>query len=199
MTIEKEKKMTTETVCEVSPSGYQQFVTKVNTYKHEFALRLYMVIVLAHWGEHLVQAFQIWVLKMPRPESRGILGYWFPWLISSETLHYGYALFMLIGLWLLRSGFKGRSRTWWNISLAIQFWHHIEHLLLQGQALFHHNLFGSPVPTSILQLFYPRVELHLFYNTIVFIPMVIGMYYHLFPTKEELAQHACPCAITLKE
>ncbi|MFA6235860.1 MAG: hypothetical protein WC635_00925 [Bacteriovorax sp.] len=176
-------------------SSFQNFLTLINQSKHELALRLYMVIVLAHWGEHLVQAFQIFVLKWPRPASRGILGQWFPWLISSELLHYGYALFMLLGLWFLRKGFKGRSLIWWNISLIVQFWHHIEHLLLQGQALFQTNLFDSPVPVSILQLIYPRVELHLFYNTIVFLPMVVGMYYHLFPTKEERAQHLCTCAV----
>ena len=54
----------------------------------------------------------------------------------------------------------------------IQFFHHIEHGLLQIQALIGHNLFDRPVPTSIVQLWVPRVELHLFYNTIVFIPMV---------------------------
>ena len=46
------------------------------------------------------------------------------------------------------------------------------------------------------QTFFPkfRVEIHLFYNAIVFIPMVIGMYYHLFPPKgEEVA--ACSCSL----
>jgi len=184
-----------EQACEIPASRFSRFMKTINTSKHEFALRLYMVIVLAHWGEHLVQAFQIFVLKWPRPESRGILGQFFPWMISSESLHYGYALFMLIGLWLVKSGFYGRSKTWWMISLGLQFWHHIEHLLLQVQALVGHNLFGSPVPVSLLQLVVPRVELHLFYNTIVFVPMAIGMYYHLFPTKEELSLHQCPCAV----
>jgi len=45
----------------------------------------------------------------------------------------------------------------------------------------HHNSWGKPVPFSVLQLVIPRVELPLFYNTIVFVPMVIGMYYHMFP------------------
>jgi hypothetical protein len=35
------------------------------------------------------------------------------------------------------------------LAFWIQFWHHIEHGLLQAQALFQHNLFGSPVPMSI--------------------------------------------------
>lgn len=188
-------KMAQQEVCEVPSSSYQRFLKIINSNKHEFALRLYMVIVLAHWGEHLVQAFQIFVLKWSRPESRGVLGQFFPWLVTSESLHYLYALFMLIGLWILRTGFVGRSRKWWMASFVIQFWHHIEHLLLQLQAIFSVNLFHSPVPVSMLQLVFPRVELHLFYNTVVFIPMMIGMYYHLFPTKDELTMHQCPCAV----
>ena len=104
-------------------------------------------------------------------------GYYYPWLVKSEAMHYGYALIMLSALWLLRSGFTGtQDRRWWMVAFWIQFWHHIEHALLQGQYLLGHNLFGQPVPTSILQLWAPRVELHLFYNTIVFIPMMIAMY-----------------------
>jgi hypothetical protein len=63
--------------------------------QHELALRLFMVIVLAHWAEHLLQAVQIYVLNWPVPEARGLIGYFYPWVIRSETLHYGYALVML--------------------------------------------------------------------------------------------------------
>ncbi len=152
-----------------------------------------MAIVLAHWGEHLAQAYQIWVMGWPTPKANGILGLWYPWLIKSETLHYGYALVMLIGFWVLRKGFTGLSRRWWNIALGIQIWHHFEHLLLLIQATTHHNLMGKPVPYSVIQFFIPRVQLHLFYNAIVFIPMVIAMYYHMFPLKDE-APAACTCS-----
>jgi hypothetical protein len=54
---------------------------------------------------------------------------------------------------------------------------------------------GRPVPTSLVQLWVPRVELHLFYNTIVFIPMVIAMYYHLFPPAEEKSTPRCSCSL----
>ena len=50
-----------------------------------------MVIVLAHWAEHLVQAYQIYVMGWPRPKANGLVGLCYPWLIKSETLHYGYA------------------------------------------------------------------------------------------------------------
>jgi len=167
---------------------------RLNSTWHERSLQLFMVIVLAHWAEHLTQAFQIYALGWPVPESRGVLGLWYPWLVKSEVLHYGYALVMLVGLWMLRPGFVGLSRKWWTAALVIQFWHHIEHGLLQTQALLGHNFFNSPVPTSIAQLWIPRVELHLLYNTIVFIPMVIGMYYHMFPPRGEQARMQCTCA-----
>ncbi len=172
----------------------QSFIERLNGPWHETALRLFMAIVLAHWAEHLVQAFQIYALNWPVPAARGLLGYFYPWLIASESLHYGYALVMLVGLFLLRPGFAGSGRRWWTIALWIQFWHHIEHLLLFGQAMIGHNLLGRPVPTSVVQLFVPRVELHLFYNSIVFIPMVIGMYFHMFPPASEAPSTACSCA-----
>lgn len=186
--------MSTQTLSSRS-SWYSEFILKINSNQHEIALKIYAFIVLAHWAEHLVQAFQIFVMGMARPDSRGVLGQFFPWLVTSETMHYAYALFMLIGLWILRIGFVGRSYKWWMASFVIQFWHHIEHLLLQLQAIFQTNYWGSPVPVSLLQLVFPRVELHLFYNTIVFIPMAVAMYMHLFPTPGERAHHNCTCAI----
>jgi hypothetical protein len=151
-----------------------------------------MLVVLAHWGEHLFQAYQIYVLGWPRPKANGMLGMLYPPMIKSEALHYGYALAMLIGLWIFRKGFTGRSHTWWMVAFWIQFWHHIEHFLLIYQATTHHNFWGKPVPCSVLQLFFPRVELHLFYNSIVFIPMVVAMYYHVFPSAGE-ENPACTC------
>jgi hypothetical protein len=170
---------------------------KLNSRWHERALQFFMLIVLAHWAEHLAQAVQIYALGWPRPQANGVLGLWYPWLVGSELLHYGYAIVMLVGIWVLRKGFTGLSRKWWTVALVIQFWHHIEHALLQGQALFQHNLFGSPIPLSFLQMAFPtsRVEIHLFYNTVVFIPMMVGMYYHMFPPAGEEAKPSCTCAL----
>jgi hypothetical protein len=169
------------------------FHGKLNSRWHERSLQLFMLIVLAHWAEHLAQAWQIYVMGWPRHHAGGVLGYFYPWLVHSEVLHYGYALVMLIGIWALRKGFTGISLKWWTIALWIQVWHHFEHALLIGQVIARHNLFGSPVPASVLQMAFPRVELHLFYNTIVFIPMVIGMYYHMFPPVGEKERALCTC------
>jgi hypothetical protein len=176
-------------------TGSAGFFEKLNTRWHRRALQVLMAVVLAHWAEHIAQAWQVWVLRWPRHTAGGVLGLYFPWLVCSEVLHYGYALVMLVGMWILRNGFIGLSRKWWNIALIIQLWHHFEHALLLVQATTHRNLFHSPTPTSLVQLLVPRVELHLFYNTIVFIPMVIGMYYHLVPPQRDRLGIACTCAI----
>lgn len=179
-------------------SSYNQFIDKLNTVWHERGLQIFMAVVLAHWAEHLAQAYQVYVLNWPIPESLGVLGIYFPALISSEILHYGYAIVMLIGLWVFRKGFTGNAYTWWMVSFGIQFWHHIEHMILQGQALVGENLFNSPVPISIVQIWVPRVELHLIYNTLVFIPMIIGMYLHMFPPAGERSHIKCTCVVQPK-
>jgi hypothetical protein len=186
----------------LTPSaGAPGLYDKLNAQWHRRALQLLMVVVLGHWGEHLVQAYQIYVLGWPRPQAGGILGLWYPWLVGSEVLHYGYAVVMLIGIWVLRKGFTGLSRKWWTAALVIQFWHHIEHALLQGQVLFHHNILGSPIPLSFLQIAFPtsRVEIHLFYNAVVFVPMMVGMYYHMFPPAGEAPNLSCTCALGRQE
>jgi hypothetical protein len=177
----------------LSSTGGSSLYDRLNSQWHERALKIFMLIVLAHWGEHLAQATQIYIMGWPRLKANGIIGLWYPWLISSEVLHYAYALIMLIALWVLRKGFTGLARKWWTAALVIQFWHHIEHLLLIIQATMHHNFWHKPVPFSVLQLFFPRVELHLFYNSVVFVPMVIGMYYHMFPPEGEVQHNNCTC------
>jgi hypothetical protein len=174
--------------------GGTGFLEALNTRWHKVALIGFMAIVLAHWAEHLAQAFQIWGLGWEVKESRGVLGLAFPWLVTSEWLHYGYALIMLAGLIILRKGFVGRARTLWNIALGVQVWHHFEHLLLLIQAATGSYIFGRSEPTSIIQLLAPRVELHLFYNAVVFAPMLAAMIVHLRPLPDERALMRCSCA-----
>jgi hypothetical protein len=168
-------------------------VSRLNNEHHRAALFIYLAIVLAHWAEHLAQAGQIWLLGWARPDAGGALGLAFPWLVSSEWLHYGYAILMLIGLWILRKGMVGRARTFWMIAFAIQAWHHVEHLVLLLQSLTGIYLLGLAVPTSFAQLIFPRVELHLFYNAVVFLPMVIAMCLHLRPNANEASLMSCSC------
>ncbi|MFK0246525.1 hypothetical protein ACIQUM_17630 [Amycolatopsis azurea] len=169
-------------------------LASLNGKYHRAALLTFALVVVAHWAEHLVQAFQIYALGWKTADARGVLGIPFPKLISSEWLHYGYAIVMLVFLFALRKGFAGRSRQWWNLALGLQFWHHIEHLLLLIQAQSGWRLGGGTAPSSIIQLFIPRVELHLFYNTIVTIPMIIAMIVHRKAPAAERELTGCTCS-----
>ncbi|GII91682.1 hypothetical protein [Sinosporangium siamense] len=166
----------------------------LNTTYHRAALTVFMVIVVAHLAEHLAQAVQLYALGWPLADARGVLGLPVPWLVTSEWMHYAYALITLVGLTVLRPGFTGRARTWWTVSLGIQIWHHVEHVLLLGQAISGSNLLERPVPTTLVQLLVPRAELHLFYNTIVFVPMVVAVLLHRHPAEAERAAARCSCA-----
>ncbi|MGJ5894242.1 hypothetical protein DF268_18510 [Streptomyces sp. V2] len=177
-----------------SPRTLRGGLDSLNSRHHQLGLRVFLIIVVAHWAEHLVQAYQIYVLGWPIPEARGVLGVPFPWLVTSEWMHYGYALVMVIGLFLLLPGFTGRSGTWWKVSFGIQVWHHLEHLLLLVQALVGAHLLGKAAPTSLIQLIMPRVELHLFYNTLVTVPMVVAMYLHTRSNRPDNADARCTCA-----
>jgi hypothetical protein len=170
------------------------FYESLNTRWHRAALWAFMAIVLFHWVEHIVQAYQFFVLHWPRPMSMGLVGMYYPWLMKSEVLHYGFALVMVIGLWVLRKGFTGTSHKWWMAAFWIQFFHHFEHLILFYQAQTGQFWFGGSVPTSIGQIWIPRIELHLIYNALVFIPMVVAMYYHVYPPASDTVKATCTCA-----
>lgn len=172
----------------------QRIKDALNGRFHRLALIALGALVIGHWAEHLVQAFQVWGLDWPRERSLGLLGLAFPWLVKSEQLHYWIALAMLAALIMLRPAFTGPARTWWDVALAIQVWHHLEHLLLFGQVLLSLHLLGRPVPSSVLQLAVPRVELHLFYNAIVTVPMVIAVCLHMQRRQPGAREPRCRCS-----
>jgi hypothetical protein len=161
---------------------------------HEIALLIFMAGVAAHMAEHVAQAIQIYALGNAIPDSRGIAGQWFPWLAKSESLHYFYAIYTLTGLVLLLPAFQGQARFWWSAALAVQFWHHLEHVLLLFQRVTGEFLFGEAVPTSLVQVFVPRVELHLTYNLLVFVPMIIALIAHFYPSPSERLTPICGCS-----
>ena len=135
--------MSSATMTCAFPGAHRTFIQKINAEWHKPALLIYTAIVLAHWGEHLFQAFQVYVLNWPLNKSYGMVGLVWPELVKTESLHYGYALFMLVAFWVMRKGFVGRSYYWWMAAFWIQFWHHVEHALLQYQVLAGHNFFGA--------------------------------------------------------
>ena len=171
----------------------QKMIRQLNGPWHKHANILFIVLVLAHWVEHLVQAYQVYALGHAAGHSHGAIGSAMPWLNTSEWLHFGYALIILVGLAVLWPGYVGRARLWWTAALAFQGWHFIEHALLLIQVQGGFTLFGGDHPMSLAQLIIPRLELHLFYNTIVTIPLLVAMYRHLLPHHDD-EPAPCTCA-----
>lgn len=166
----------------------RSWLAQINGQWHERVLWLYMVIVLGHWSEHLLQIYQIYVLGWLPKEAGGVLGVWFPALVTSEVLHFTYNLFLWGGILLLRPGFRGQARQWWNGALALQSWHFFEHALLQVQWLTGIYLFGASKQMGIGELWFPRVELHFMYNLIVFVPMIVGVILYFRPSTDQNAR-----------
>ncbi|MEZ4732405.1 MAG: hypothetical protein R3E79_35280 [Caldilineaceae bacterium] len=154
---------------------------------HALALWLYLVLVLGHWSEHVMQIYQVYVLGWLPQQAGGILGLWYPWLAAAEILHFVYNGLQLAGLVALRPGVRGPARPWWNIALGAQVWHFFEHLLLQVQWLTGLYLFGASQQMGIGQLWFPRLELHFMYNLIVFLPTIIAviLYFRRFQQDKE--------------
>ena len=148
---------------------------------HARALWLFMLVIVAHWLEHVLQIYQIYGLGWSPDIAGGLLGVIYPQLVESELLHFVYDLIQWAGILILLPGFGGRARTFWTVAAVTQSWHYFEHVLLMGQYLTGYYLFGAPQQISILQLWFPRPELHFFYNLIVFVPMVIAVHKYLQP------------------
>jgi hypothetical protein len=177
-------------------SAWERVNYRLNGPLHEKALWIYAFIVTAHWMEHIIQAYQIYLAGWARPDAKGMLGLWMPTLVTTEVLHFTYAVFVIGGLILLRPGFYGRARAWWDIALLVQAWHLFEHSILQWQAIAHSFFFGASVPISFLQVWIPRVELHLVYNIAVTVPTLLGLYYHRYPPKgDRQHQVGCSCSV----
>lgn len=137
-------------------------------------MKWFMFVVTLHFLEHIAQIIQLYVFKWLRPNCVGILGLWYPWLIQSEWLHYIYAVFMLVGLIILK---KRQKNRWWTTAIHLQQFHHFEHLLLLVQAIANVPMANR---VSIGSLFFSsRIELHFFYNLMVMIPIVISIMMNL--------------------
>lgn len=166
----------------------------------KYGMKIFGALMIAHWLEHLFQAYQVYVMHMDRSCALGMLGMKYPWLIRTESLHFVFALLTVAGF--LYAGwhyFESKFATkLWAFGCLVSIWHSIEHTLLFYQATTHRYLFGAHQPMSIIQLFVPRIELHLFYNSIITLFMVFAlieekMYLDVQKFKREHDEHCEFC------
>lgn len=126
----------------------------------------FVFVCIFHLAEHLAQLFQLFILHWNRPDCLGILGLLFPDLMRSQWLHWFYAVFMLSGL-IVWKRFFGKT------ALILQGLHSVEHTLMLS--------FGF----SIGELWFPRIELHFFYNLVVLVPMMWA--FHRFSARRKFS------------
>src|SRR5262249_48150330 len=88
--------------------------------RNEWMLKIFAGLMVAHWLEHLVQAYQVWGLGYERHHAGGLLGQVFPWLMHSEWLHFAYAVLTFAGLLVLYRAFEDPALRWWKAALVIQ-------------------------------------------------------------------------------
>ena len=131
-------------------------------------MTIFNLIIVAHFLEHIMQMVQLYIMHLPRSQCLGLLGSLCPPLMHSEWLHYGHALFMFGGLYILRMRFRG---FWSNFALGFSYYHLIEHTILLSQALE-----GVPMPlrASLGSFLMPRLELHFLYNLIALGLMIMA-------------------------
>lgn len=102
----------------------------------------FMLVLLGHFVEHVYQLGQIHGAHTARPMALGLFGGWWPALVKTETMHYGFAAFMLAGLvwfwpkfaWHVDHGHHAPV-FWWTAALIFQCWHFLEHNVLAFQLL----------------------------------------------------------------
>jgi hypothetical protein len=98
-------------------------------------------------------------------------------LVHNEVLHFGFAIFTLLGLFLFKP-ISAQAYRWWNNTINACIYHFVEHSLLMYQYITKDYFFGGTVPTAIGQIWFPRLELHFFYNLVISVFISIFIYYH---------------------
>jgi hypothetical protein len=61
-------------------------------------------------------------------------------------MNYAWALFVLVGISVLRPAFAGNARQWWLLALGLQLWSYGEHFLLVVQLGTDWRLAHEPLP-----------------------------------------------------
>jgi hypothetical protein len=138
-------------------------------------LALYVVLAAtqsAHVGEHVVQVAQLRLLGIPATDAHGVFG-----ALDVEWVHFVWNAWVLAAIGVLLAG-RPRSGWLWAAGLLAG-WHLAEHTVLIGLylatgvdgrpgLLADGGLLGGGLPVL-------RPELHLAYNLIETLPLLIGL------------------------
>ncbi len=164
------------------------------TYRHYGWLALFYVLVLTQSGhviEHVAQIVQIHILGLPLKEARGIFG-----ALDIEWVHFIWNSWVLIAVVLLLTRF--RDNRWLWATLVLAGWHELEHVVIMyrylttGVAgtpglLSHGGAIAGGTPLI-------RPDLHMLYNVIETVPLVVAFFVELRRSYDLWLARALPSA-----
>lgn len=167
------------------------FVESLGKYEHYGLYAVFGVFVLlevAHLGEHSVQVLQLLSNHGVLARSHGVFGQ-----LDFEIVHFGWDTLVWLGICVLLGRF-GRENPWLWVSLAAASLHEVEHLYLFWlrwvDVTFYNNggyagimgrggVVGSPLG---------RPYLHFAYNVVVVVPLVIAFWDQSHRVRDRLAE-----------
>jgi hypothetical protein len=149
----------------------KSFIYSLHSRYFNLSFAIFKLLLVAHFVEHISQMVELYAFHWERTKCLGLIGNIYPWLVTSESYHYIFALITMLGIFLFRRSRIGGK--WWEIALWLAFYHHIEHIILLSQAISGQNF--CTFRCSLGSFLMPRIELHFFYNLIILIPMGIAI------------------------
>ena len=152
--------------------------------KKNWIMLIFMGIVTAHWLEHIFQAVQVYILGWPVAHADGALGHIWHGAADNEWIHWGYAAAMLFGLvflyeYSIRTSSPPMAQGLWLTTVGMQAWHSMEHTWLLTQFL----MGEKPVSFGTVWFGIPRMELHLLYNTVITLTMLVALAVRWYQTR----------------
>lgn len=151
----------------------------------------YLIFIsqLGHFGEHLVQMYQIHVLGLPAKMSHGVIG-----PLDIEWVHVIFNTWVLFGAIVLLTRYPKNKWLW--ITLIAATWHEIEHLYIITYYI-QTGIPGNPGLLSrggaILGGFnIARPDMHMFYNILETVPLVVAFFVQIRSTYNEWLAKALP-------
>lgn len=173
-----------------SPTTYRGLLFRMNTRWHRTALFTLTGAAFAWWLFQLSRG-----LGCPWVDDSALAMLSFPLVLEfPELAGYVVAFLLLVGLWILRTGFRGRAERLWMAAFWVQFVDHLEYAVRAGIAIVDRGLATDLTPVGMLEYVFHNSYTHVLLATVVASLSAAAIYRHIHASPEEAVDHNCGCA-----
>jgi hypothetical protein len=160
-----------------------------------------------HVVEHIIQLFQVYVLRVPEDDALGLLGYVFEFQGTEEWLHLGFNSVYMLSLFVLTGALLGRAARWIPAAavgaflvgaVGLETWHVVEHGVITKNIVMNQ---GCPCPGILdARLGVSDTVLHFGYNLVAYAGTVVPYWFLIRrrPTTPEAALMQVPDGETVR-